>query len=399
MAKRKYCSTVFLFIAICMTGSVFLVYVCVNTINTYVVPITRVPEIYADIRNSGLGEIIEKVQKNITINATVVKDIPVVQEVIKRIDHPVLSHAYKRISKIRLYQTELRKNLTAILSSLENWKMNMTRIQEIRNALSKMNGPTFMFTQSTSPIGRKYYNSFIDDPVVIDKYKRTLLPMVSPFTTKRLFRTCAVVGNGGILRHNNCGQEIDSHDYVIRANLQPIQRFANLAGAKTNLTSINPTRIRDRYQSLHSVQSERRFARDLLEYEGSLLWIPNSKSVNNSVAFKVARVVQQNTTLQILLADAKHFKLLENYWKSKKMLSSGMALVSVGLSLCEELHLYGFWPFKINANGVPLAMHYTNDIRWSSYANSHDYPYEFQLLTRLHQDGVLRLHAKKCTYV
>lgn len=42
-----------------------------------------------------------------------------------------------------------------------------------------------------------------------------LLPDVSPMKNRR-FKTCAVVGNSGILLNSGCGKEIDDHDFVIR---------------------------------------------------------------------------------------------------------------------------------------------------------------------------------------
>lgn len=43
----------------------------------------------------------------------------------------------------------------------------------------------------------------------------SLLPEVSPMKNRR-FKTCAVVGNSGILLDSECGKEIDSHNFVIR---------------------------------------------------------------------------------------------------------------------------------------------------------------------------------------
>eukprot|EP00058_Branchiostoma_floridae_P012393 XP_002597881.1 hypothetical protein BRAFLDRAFT_97866 [Branchiostoma floridae] len=56
--------------------------------------------------------------------------------------------------------------------------------------------------------------------------------------------TCAVVGSSGILLNSSCGNEIDSHDYVIRFNLVPLIKHARDAGMKSNLTVMNVYRMR-----------------------------------------------------------------------------------------------------------------------------------------------------------
>ncbi|XP_006817393.1 alpha-N-acetylneuraminide alpha-2,8-sialyltransferase-like [Saccoglossus kowalevskii] len=310
---------------------------------------------------------------------------------------PVEKKNIPNMSMYKIRQDNLHRSLKAKASKLLSWQPNITRTREVRNNLNQING-SFVFTQINTPVGGKYYNSFHQDPVTIDDDKHRLLLEASPFahTSIPLFNTCAVVGNGGILRRSNCGKEIDASDFVFRANLQPIKHFTRDAGRKTNLTSLNPSKVKNRYDLLSSKANITKIVSAFKEYTGYILWIPNSQAIATELGFIVARVLKENTTLQLLLADDDYFSRVGDYWKSSKMLSTGMILTSIALSLCDEVRLYGFWPFSVDLTGKLSPMHYTNDITWSSYTNAHDFPHEFQQLTELHSEGVLRLQVSAC---
>ena len=54
------------------------------------------------------------------------------------------------------------------------------------------------------------------------------------------FQKCAIVGSASkILRHPRLGKEIDSHDFIVRANLAPVGGFEAFVGAKTHLRVLN----------------------------------------------------------------------------------------------------------------------------------------------------------------
>ncbi|CAH1240322.1 ST8SIA4 [Branchiostoma lanceolatum] len=53
------------------------------------------------------------------------------------------------------------------------------------------------------------------------------------------YKSCAILGSGGILTGSLCGDEIDSHDFVLRFNLAPIDGYQKDVGSKTTLTSLN----------------------------------------------------------------------------------------------------------------------------------------------------------------
>ncbi|KAL4363700.1 hypothetical protein GQ457_04G011570 [Hibiscus cannabinus] len=65
-----------------------------------------------------------------------------------------------------------------------------------------------------------------------EEHLNMLLPAKPPFHPRQ-FRTCAVVGNSGDLLKTTFGEEIDSHDAVIRDNEAPVnEKYAKYVGLK-----------------------------------------------------------------------------------------------------------------------------------------------------------------------
>ena len=58
-------------------------------------------------------------------------------------------------------------------------------------------------------------------------------------STIQLQRTCAIVGNSGILLNSSCGERINQHDMVIRSNLPIVKGYEPDIGDRTSITSMN----------------------------------------------------------------------------------------------------------------------------------------------------------------
>uniref|UniRef100_A0A673JV76 ST8 alpha-N-acetyl-neuraminide alpha-2,8-sialyltransferase 2 n=1 Tax=Sinocyclocheilus rhinocerous TaxID=307959 RepID=A0A673JV76_9TELE len=100
-----------------------------------------------------------------------------------------------------------------------------------------------------------------------------LLPTVSPMKNQH-YKQCAIVGNSGILLNSSCGREIDSHDFVIRCNLAPVEEYATDVGLRTSLVTMNPSVVQRAFQDLNSEEWVQRFIHRLQSLSGSVLWIP-----------------------------------------------------------------------------------------------------------------------------
>ncbi|CAH1238168.1 ST8SIA4 [Branchiostoma lanceolatum] len=53
-------------------------------------------------------------------------------------------------------------------------------------------------------------------------------------------KTCALVGNSGILLGSDCGPEIDSKDFVVRMDLPDVLVFEKDVGGRTDMTVVSP---------------------------------------------------------------------------------------------------------------------------------------------------------------
>ncbi|XP_002737897.1 alpha-2,8-sialyltransferase 8B-like [Saccoglossus kowalevskii] len=174
----------------------------------------------------------------------------------------------------------------------------------------------------------------------------------------------------------------------IRSNLPYIKGFTRDAGKKTNFTSFNPSIIWRRYNYNISAFNE-----TLSSFTGHLMFAIITNFSHNFLDY-----AKHSTTLNTMVLDQKYLLSLRQFWNLEKNVSTGMLLFTLGLSVCEEIHLFGYWPFYTDEKGNDLPYHYTEDLEWSKKTrNSHTMVSEFQNLRELHQDGVVRLHIGRCT--
>uniref|UniRef100_A0AAY5KW22 CMP-N-acetylneuraminate-poly-alpha-2,8-sialyltransferase n=1 Tax=Esox lucius TaxID=8010 RepID=A0AAY5KW22_ESOLU len=237
----------------------------------------------------------------------------------------------------------------------------------------------------------------------VSRTLHSLLPDVSPLKNKR-FRTCAVVGNSGVLLNSGCGREIDSHDFVIRCNLAPLAQFAEDVGLRSDFTTMNPSVIQRAYGGLRNASDMERFVQRLRMLNDSVLWIPafmvkggerHVESVNELIVKRKLRVRTAYPSLRLIHA-------VRGYWLTNKINikrpSTGLLMYTLATRFCDEIHLYGFWPFPRDANGNVVKYHYYDMLKYSYFSNAgpHRMPLEFKTLKMLHSKGALKLTTSKC---
>ncbi|KAI8483167.1 hypothetical protein Bbelb_390490 [Branchiostoma belcheri] len=182
-----------------------------------------------------------------------------------------------------------------------------------------------------------------------------LTPESSPFLGKH-FRSCAVVGNSGILLDSHCGPQIDSADFVFRSNLAAIEGFENDVGTKSNFTTMNPSVLTHDYKGyLKNINIREKFVKRLRLVHDQILHIP-------------AFVTPGGRNILFALAAC----------------------------LCDQIHLYGFYPFSEDEKGRKIKYHYYGNI---GNLKKHKMPEEYRAFLTFHQRKALVLHTEHCNDV
>ncbi|KAJ3604334.1 hypothetical protein NHX12_029075 [Muraenolepis orangiensis] len=272
------------------------------------------------------------------------------------------------------------------------WKFNRTAFylqrKEIFHFINIANN--FSLTKSGVRVGQLMHFDYSSNKYVfsISNNFKSLLPDMSPIYNKH-YNVCAVA------------------DFVFRCNFAPTEVYYKDVGRKTNMTTFNPSILERYYNNLLTIQDRNNFFLNVKKLEGAILWIPafflhTSATVTRTL---VDFFVEHKGQLKIELAwPGNIMQDVNKYWKTKnlspKRLSTGILMYTLASAMCEEIHLYGFWPFGWDPNtGKDLPYHYY-DKKGTKYTTkgqeAHQLPNEFRLLYKMHGEGVTKLSLSHC---
>uniref|UniRef100_A0A8D0YQR1 Alpha-2,8-sialyltransferase 8F n=1 Tax=Sus scrofa TaxID=9823 RepID=A0A8D0YQR1_PIG len=226
----------------------------------------------------------------------------------------------------------------------------------------------FIVSQNNTPVGTNMsYEVESKSEIQIRESIFDMLPVFQPFIGYP-YNQCAVVGNGGILNQSLCGAEIDKSDFVFR--------YGNLKEKKAV------------------------FLEDIATYGDAFVLLPAfSFRANTAASFKVYYALKESNSRQkVLFFHPKYLKHLAVFWRTKGVteyrLSSGLMIASVAVELCENVKLYGFWPFSKTGENTPVSHHYyDNKLPKRGF---HEMPKEYRQILQLHVKGILQLQFSKC---
>ncbi|KAI5097228.1 alpha-2,8-sialyltransferase 8F [Silurus meridionalis] len=283
------------------------------------------------------------------------------------------------------------------------WEKQENNIQSFRSLLSSSCNAisNAVVTQENSPVGTYISYDAAKKKARVTPNLFDIFPKESPFK-KAPWDTCAVVGNGGILAKSGCGKQIDSASFVIRCNLPPVSNAHEKdTGNKTNLVTANPSILFEKYRALNFRQ--RRFVTDMQVYGDSLFLLPAfSFQQNTAVSLRALYSLSDfsNNGPRAIFFNPSYLRNLTGFWRGQGIrsvrLSTGIMMVSLALELCNNVNLYGFWPFGTHPHThQQLNNHYYDNKPTNK--RMHSMPVEFKVLQNLHNMGVIHVHLGECT--
>ncbi|XP_053369973.1 alpha-2,8-sialyltransferase 8F-like [Clarias gariepinus] len=326
----------------------------------------------------------------------------------------LLWHFFTYSDEAAIYLSKLKQNpvnskdrgiIDKLLASYsQTWVKQEKNFKSFRSLLgSSCNAiSNAVVTQDNSPVGTNItFDGEKKRIMVVTPDLFNLFPKENPFKGAP-WQSCAVVGNGGILANSSCGKQINSATYVIRCNLPPVSNeHEKDTGTKTNLVTANPSILFRRYQSL--TERRRPFVKDMQLYGNALIFLPAfSFGMNTAVSLRALYSLEDHSSSSqhVVFFNPSYLKSLAHFWHGQGLrevrLSTGIMMASLALELCNNVHLYGFWPFQSHPYTYQqLTNHYYDNQPVSKVM--HSMPAEFETLLNLHNKGVIHLHLGECT--
>uniref|UniRef100_A0A8C6UVP7 ST8 alpha-N-acetyl-neuraminide alpha-2,8-sialyltransferase 6 n=1 Tax=Neogobius melanostomus TaxID=47308 RepID=A0A8C6UVP7_9GOBI len=189
--------------------------------------------------------------------------------------------------------------------------------------------------------------------------------------------------------------------FLLRCNLPPLGNgYSKDVGKKTDLVTANPSIIKNKFGSLTG--RRRAFVDYVSIYGDAFLFLPGfTTSFGTTMSMNALYTLEDfRSSVKAVFMNPDYLRSLDKYWRAQGVkpgsrLSTGFMMLSLALEICNNVDVYGFWPFDNHPYGFQSLTHHYYD-NYKPDRNPHAMPAEFAHLIKLHNQGVLKLHVGEC---
>uniref|UniRef100_A0A8C2Z050 alpha-N-acetylgalactosaminide alpha-2,6-sialyltransferase n=1 Tax=Cyclopterus lumpus TaxID=8103 RepID=A0A8C2Z050_CYCLU len=221
---------------------------------------------------------------------------------------------------------------------------------------------------------------------------------------------CAVVGNGGILKDSEKGEEIDGHHYVFRTNGAIIKGFEPDVGSRTTHYTFSTNTMRNSmraYGPLSALRQETRYVflpdneRDYLLMKAAATHTPVERGPEQAkdpcsyfgedVSVEKLKMYHPDF-IRYLRNRFLRSKVLKTKYKAGYRPSTGAVMLLAALHTCDQVSAYGF----MTPDYRKYSDHYYDrSYRPVGFFVNHDLHLETSLWQQLHRAGLIRLYMRQ----
>eukprot|EP00057_Strongylocentrotus_purpuratus_P008599 XP_011663073.1 PREDICTED: alpha-2,8-sialyltransferase 8B-like [Strongylocentrotus purpuratus] len=232
---------------------------------------------------------------------------------------------------------------------------------------------------------------------------------------------CALIGNAGILLESGCGDVIDKFEFVIRMNLAPSGgEFKRDVGSKVNLVTLNAEQIgrlisctnssyppewkcksededclqkRERkYPPLRAPTNCDSLLRRMKRFNGTTLWYFKSIGRIFDATKRMLGILKPKYNIDINFAYSTTSLMSPSHkaW-NVGFPSSGMAILTAATQFCQQITMFGFYPFSQDSRNRTLRHHYYEEGTMNYTSNQHHMPNEYRIFLELNRTGAINL--------
>eukprot|EP00240_Pyramimonas_obovata_P005065 CAMPEP_0118921664 /NCGR_PEP_ID=MMETSP1169-20130426/863_1 /TAXON_ID=36882 /ORGANISM="Pyramimonas obovata, Strain CCMP722" /LENGTH=423 /DNA_ID=CAMNT_0006862427 /DNA_START=490 /DNA_END=1761 /DNA_ORIENTATION=+ len=239
----------------------------------------------------------------------------------------------------------------------------------------------------------RHWLEYVDgNETLIYHFPRSLFELLPLEEPQWHFKTCAVVGNSGVVLLRENGAEIDAHDAVLRINMAPVRGFEHYVGKKTTFNIVNSHNVRELLQGLrHWTTSPEGGEQRLVMFETAshfaryhlcqplLKKFPQANPIllNPIFSNRAHRVWVQ---LKYLLEQKEN-----NQYNRKPM--SGFFSVFFALNVCDRVSLYGFDAYTSKKHSYRY--HYFDNVQ--GFTDVHSFDLALEVYKLFAQRGLVNI--------